>query len=142
MIHDLPAATAFLATLNDAHPSIQFTMETAVNNRVPFVGMVIIKTDQCLKTCVYKKNTNKNLSSSPDLFSQECKDLITMFLKLKYSEKLIDSTITRFQASQDQNQNCITPVDVPVRITLPFIDQKSSDIVRTDLRDLEKKNRP
>ena len=30
-------------------------------------------------------------------------------------------------------------MDSPVRITLPFKDQKSADIVRTDLRDLGKK---
>ena len=31
VVSDLPAVTDFLATLNDAHPAIQFTMETAVN---------------------------------------------------------------------------------------------------------------
>jgi len=34
-----PAATAFLTTLNDAHPSIHFTMETAINNRLPFIDV-------------------------------------------------------------------------------------------------------
>ena len=62
-----------------------------------------------------------------------------MFLKLKYPEKLIDSTIIRFHASQDQNQNCISPIDSPVRVTLSFKDQKSADLVRRDLRDLGKK---
>ena len=27
--------------MNDVHPAIQFTMETAVNNSLPFVGTVI-----------------------------------------------------------------------------------------------------
>ena len=35
-----PAATAFLTTLNDGHPSIHFTMETAINNRLPFIGVL------------------------------------------------------------------------------------------------------
>ena len=110
-------------TLNDAHPSVKFTMKTAANNRLPFVGMVIFKSDHCLKTCIYIKKTNEGLllhyqnhvgnrykrsllktmpdrvnrlSSSPDLFSQERKDLKTMFLKVKYLDRLIDSTITSF----------------------------------------------
>ena len=102
------------------------------NNSLPFVGMVITKTDNRFNTSVYRKKTNKGLllhyqshvdnrykrslmrtmldrakrlSSSPDLFSKECQDLKTIFLKLKYPEKLIDSTFKRFHASQDQNQN-------------------------------------
>ena len=138
LVPDLAAATDFLSVLNDAHPAIQFTMETAVNNSLPFVGMVITKTDNRFNTCVYRKNTNKGLllhyqshvdnrykrslmrtmldrakrlSSSPDLFSKECQDLKTVFLKLKY----------------------------PVLIILPFKDQKSADSVRRQLSDLGKK---
>ena len=75
----------------------------------------------------------KRLSSSPGLFCKECCDLRKMFLKLKYPVKLIDSIFKTFQASQDQNQSCIKPVDSPVLITLPFKDQKSADSVRRQL---------
>ena len=166
LVPDLTAATDFLSVLNDAHPAIQFTMETAVNNSLPFVGMVISKTDNHLSTSVYRKKTNKGLllhyqshvdnrykrslirtmldrakrlSSSPDLFSKECYDLRKMFLKLKYPLKLIDSIFKRFHASQDQNQSCSKPIDSPVLITLPFKDQKSADSVRKQLDDLGKK---
>ena len=166
LVPDLTAATDFLSVLNDAHPAIQITMETAVNNSLPFVGVVITKTDNHLNTSVYRKKTNKRLllhyqshvdnrykrslirtmldrakrlSSSPDLFSKECYDLREMFLKLKYPVKLIDSIFKRFHASQDQKQRCIRPVDSPVLITLPFKDQKSADSVRKQLNDLEKK---
>ena len=61
LVPDLTAATDFLSVLNDAHPAIQFTMETAVNNSLPFVGMVITKTDNHLNTSVYRKKTNKGL---------------------------------------------------------------------------------
>ena len=37
------------------------------------------------------------------------------------------------------NQNRIEPVNSPVRISLPFRDQKSADTVRKQLRDLGKK---
>ena len=79
------------------------------------------------------------LPSSPDLFSKENHDLKTMFLKLNYPEKLIDSTFKRFHASRDQKQSRVEPVDNPVRITLPFKDQKSVDSVRRQLSDLGKK---
>jgi len=107
LVSDLTAATDFLSVLNDAHPAIQFIMETAVNNSLPFVGMVITKTDDHTNTSVYRKKTNKGLllhyqshvdnrykrslirtmldrakrlSSSPDLFSKECHDLRKIFL--------------------------------------------------------------
>jgi len=58
---DLTAATDVLSVLNNAHPAIQFTMETAVNNNLPFAGMVITKTDNHLNTSVYRQKTNKGL---------------------------------------------------------------------------------
>lgn len=116
-------------------------METAVNNRLPFVGMVITKTDNHLNTSVYRKKTKrglllhyqshvdnrykrslirtmldraKRLSSSPDLFSKEFYDLRKMFLKPKYLVKLIDFIFKRFHACQDQDQSCIERIDSPV----------------------------
>ena len=71
----------------------------------------------------------KRLSSSPDLFSKECYDLRKMFLKLKYPVKLIGSIFKIFNASQDQDQSCIEPIDRPVLIILSFKDQKSADSV-------------
>ena len=61
LVRDLSDATDLLTTLNEAHPSIQFTMETATNNRLPFIGMEIIKIDHRLETRVYRKKTNKGL---------------------------------------------------------------------------------
>ena len=53
---DLTSATDFLSVLNNAHPAGQFTMETAVKNNLPFLGMVITKTDDnYLNTSVYRK---------------------------------------------------------------------------------------
>ena len=124
LVRDLSDATALLACLNEAHPSIQFTMEIATNDRLPFIGKEIIKIDSSLETCVYRKKTNKGLllhyqshvdsrykrsllrtmldrakrlSSTQDFLSQECKNLKEIFLKLKYPEKLINSAINRLQ---------------------------------------------
>ena len=116
--------------------------------------------DGSLETCVYRRKTNKGLllhyqshvdsqykrsllrtmldrakrlSSTQDFLLQKCKNLKGIFLKLKYPEKLIDSAINRLQHSTDPVQ---TPANSPVRITLPFKDQKSADVVRRRLGDL------
>ena len=57
-----------------------------------------------------------------------------IFSKLKYPEKLIDSTLNRIQHPTDPVQ---APSENPVRITLPFSkDKKSADVVRRQLGDL------
>ena len=61
------------------------------------------------------------------------KDLERHVGKLKYPEKLIDSAINRLQHPTDPVQ---TPANNPVRIMLPFKDQKSADVVRRRLGDL------
>jgi len=105
------------------------TLIISWNNRLPFVGIENFKTGHHLETSVYRKKTNKGLflhcqshvdirykqsflltmlnranrlSSTPDLFSKECRILKTVFLNLKYPEKLIDSTISRFNRSLGQ----------------------------------------
>ena len=160
LVHDHSEANDLLTRLNEAHSSIQFTMEVAINSRLPFIGTEIIKIDGSLETRVSRKKTNKGLllhyqshvdsrhkrsllrtmldrakrlSSTQDFLSQECKNLKGIFLKLKYPEKLIDSAINRLQHPTDPVQ---TPSDSPVRITLPFKDQKSADVVRRQLGDL------
>jgi len=165
-VKDIPTATAFLATLNESHPSISFTMEVANNNKLPFIGMELIQIGKQLKTCVYRKTTNKGLllhyqshvdarykrsllmtilnrahrlSSSPDLFAEECDNLKVIFSKLKNPERLVNSTITRFIESQNQEQVRDVQASAPVRIILPFKDQRSADTVRRQLSDLGKK---
>ena len=130
-VKDISTATTFLATLNEAHPAISFTMEVANNNKLPFIGMELTKTGKRLETCVYRKTTNKGLllhyqshvdarykrsllmtmlnrahclSSSPDIFAEERDNLRGIFLKLRYPEKLINSIITRFIESRNQQQ--------------------------------------
>ena len=65
-----------------------------------------------------------------------------VFLKLKYPERLIDSTISRSNHSlaHDQTRTVSTvTTDNPIRIISPFKDQISADIVRRVLRDLSAK---
>ena len=58
---DVPAAEAFLSTLNNCHPSISFTMELSSDNKLTFVGMEVLKEGCKLETSVYRKPTNTGL---------------------------------------------------------------------------------
>ena len=55
------AATEFLSTLNSLHPSLSFTMELPVDNKIPFIGIEIVKNGTKLETQVYRKPTNTGL---------------------------------------------------------------------------------
>ena len=69
-------------------------------------------------------------------FSQECRTLKGIFLKLKCLKKLIESAINSAQHPRDLNH---TPTDRPLRITLPYKYQKSADQLRRQLCDLGRK---
>jgi len=58
---DVPTASDFLSTLNNIHPSIDFTMELEENGMLPFLGMEIIRNGLRLDTKVYKKPTDTGL---------------------------------------------------------------------------------
>ena len=40
---NIPAAEDFLSTLNSCHPSINFAMELAPENKLPFIGMEVLR---------------------------------------------------------------------------------------------------
>jgi len=84
-------------------------------------------------------NRAYRLSSFSDLFAAECDNLKEIFLKLKYPERLINCTITRFIESQDREQTLDIQVNKPVRIIFPLKDQRSANLVRRQLSDLAKK---
>ena len=69
-------------------------------------------------------NRGYRLSSSWELFINECENLERMFLNLKYPSSLIDSTITTFVDSlmtdQQYQATIVTQADKPVRIILPL----------------------
>ena len=61
VVQDILTASTFLATLNEAHPALNFTMEVAFNGKLPFIGMELMKMGSQLRTCVYRKTTDKGL---------------------------------------------------------------------------------
>ena len=74
---------------------------------------------------------------------EKCDRLKLLFSRLKYPDKLINSTITRFIAIKATEQPVPSPTEnnspEPVRVVLPFKDQASADILRTQLKDLSQK---
>ena len=120
---DVEAASTFLSTLNEIHPSINFTMELEKNGKIPFLGMEIIRNGTRLDRKVYRKPTDTGLllhyhshvhikykhsllktmlnrafklSSNWQLFHQECERLRVIFTRLHYPEPLIQNTIKVF----------------------------------------------
>ena len=70
------AATDFLTTLDSFHPSLSFTIEFPDNNKIPFIGIEIIKNGTRIETQVYRKPTNTGLlldfQSHTDKRYKEC----------------------------------------------------------------------
>ena len=160
-------ATEFLSTLNDLHPSLTFTMELPVDNKIPFIGIEIVKNGTKLETQVYRKPTNTGLllhfqshtdkrykdsllhrayalSSTTEAFNAECAKLRSIFSRLDYPMSLIDSAINNFllrnsSANKTESNNDDSNT---VRISLPFKDQVAANAVRKQLRDLSHKIGP
>ena len=81
-MQDIPTATTFLAKLNKAHPSINFAMEVALNNKLPFIGMELGKMGSQVTTCMYRKTTGKGLLLQSHV-DNRCKQSLPMtMLKL------------------------------------------------------------
>ena len=55
------AAAKFLSILNGLHPSPTFTMELPVDNKIPFIGIEIVKNGTKLETQVNRKPTYTGL---------------------------------------------------------------------------------
>ena len=121
-VPDIQSATTFLATLNECHPCIYFTMEIADSNKEQFLGTMIERKGCELVASVYRKPTNNGLllhfqshvdmhykksliktmlsGLPPFIFLEsvvrECDYLKGMFFKLGYPNRPVDATVTSF----------------------------------------------
>ena len=165
---DVQAASTFLSTLNETHSSISFTMELEENGKLPFLGMEIMRNSTWLHKKVYRKPTDTGfllhyyshvdmkykhsllktmlnrafkLSSNWQYFHPRCERLKEIFTRLHYPEPLIQNTIklfveTKVTGSKRPPQQA---GEIPVRIPLPFKDQRSANKLREQLSDLSRK---
>ena len=154
------SATDFLQVLNRVHPSLSFTMELEHEGSIPFLGTVITRCGNTLKTEVYRKPTDTGLllhfqsyvdnrykkglvntmvdrayrlSSTEEGFTKECDKLRTTFSKLHYPSTLVNSTIRRFMQETDRALHVVTSSEPSVYIELPFKDQRSADRVLKEI---------
>ena len=81
------------------------------------------------------------LSSTKELIEAECQKLKSMFSKLKFLKDLVDSIVSAFFKSKLSSEPS-PPVQYeqpPIRIVLPFKNQKSADVLRKQLDSLGNK---
>ena len=58
------AAEQFLEFANNLHPSIKFTIDHEHNNCLPFLDILITRSDQYFSTSVFRKTTYTGLGSN------------------------------------------------------------------------------
>ncbi|PFX24531.1 Pro-Pol polyprotein [Stylophora pistillata] len=149
--------------------SVKFTMEVEKNSKLPFLGTELLNHAPRIETKVYVKPTNTGLllhyqshvdnrykrsllktmldrahrlSSSWAHFSDECDRLKKVFARLKYPERLVNSTINTFLQSRivgtQPTQTPKEPISI-VRVVIPFKDQESANHVKKELKNLSMK---
>ena len=160
------AATDFLTTLNSLHPSLSFTMELPIDNKISFIGIEIIKnrtkidtqykkptntgfllhfhshTDKRYKYCLFKTTVHRayDLSSTTEALNQECIRLRSILTRLDYHSAMINSFITKTIQSFSFGTREKNEVDSSVvRVSLPFKDQTSANAVKRQMRNLSHK---
>ena len=169
VIPDLSTARDFLNTLKHAHTAIKFTMEVENGGMLPFLGIQLLNRAPRIETKVFVKPTNSGLllhyyshvnnryrrgllttmldrayrlSSSWSYFTEDCERLKSVFSKLKYPKHLVDSIVKNLLnlrvADQSPLQSKSTTKNT-TRVVIPFKDQESANIVKTQLKDLSVK---
>ena len=58
---DVSSASVFLSTPSEIHPSLSFKMELGNNDKLPFLGMMIIRNSPRPETKVYGKPTDTGI---------------------------------------------------------------------------------
>jgi len=86
-------------------------------------------------------NRASKLSSNWQFFHQECERLKQIFTRLHYPEPLIQNTIRLFIEMKvtGSTRPPQQTDEIPVRIPLPFKDQRSANKLREQLSDLSRK---
>jgi hypothetical protein len=134
----LASAEDFLNTLNNCHPSLNFTMECEVNGKLPFLGMEAIRTHGHIETKVHVKPTITGLllhyqshvdrrykssliitmlnrafplSSSWKHIVEECDRLKSVFTNLRYPLRLVDTIISEFVTKKYAEMNSSIPTE-------------------------------
>ena len=157
---NIATATDFLNTLNHAQTLCQLHfpfLGTQLLNRAPQIetnvyvkpvntGLLVqwqSHVDNRYKRCLLTTLLDRayRLSSSWPYFSEECERLKSLFSRLDYPHHLVNSAVNTFINSRVADQQPLQASgrlagnDV-TRVVIPFKDQDSSNIVKTQLKDI------
>ena len=156
----------FLKYMNSKHENISFTEETESNNTMPFLDVLITRSNGSFVTSLYRKATFSgvftnfysfisiqfkaslistllyrcfHLTSSNELFHQEVERLREILAKNSYPLEFIDQCITSFLNKQYKPKPTVATVEPKTTtIMLPFLGKVSLEI-RNRLRKYTKK---
>jgi len=143
-------ARALLKTLNSKHKNIEFTMETEINNELPFLDVLIKRDTLGFHTTVYRKKTftgtymnwkslaprtykiglincllnrAQRICSSEKLFKEEVSRIKKILIKNNYPSKLICNQVQDFIKKTKAPPKPPTDPTIPKRIVylvLPY----------------------
>ena len=68
----------FLLLLNKLHPSLTFTSEVEVDNKLPFLDVLVEKTSTCFLTSVYRKPTFSGLYTRWESFARNQESCLSL----------------------------------------------------------------
>ena len=147
-------------------PTLPLVLQCNSRKTGNFLGIEIIRNSARLDRKVYRKPTDTGLllhyyshvdmkykhsllktmlnrafklSSNWHFFHRECERLKEIFTRLHYPEPLIQNTIRFFVEMTGSKLLPQQTGGIPVRITLPFKDQRSANKLREQLSDLSRK---
>ena len=125
-------------------------MEVQTDGRIPFIGMDIKPTNtglllhfqshtdkrykhSLLKVMVYRAHV---ISSTIEIFNEECARLRSIFCRLDYPIGLINSTIRSVASKLSTNTVNLNQANetATIRISLPYKEQRAADTVRKQIR--------
>ena len=150
MFRDKDECDKMFKAINAIHPSIEFTMETEVNNTLPFLDVLVERTKDKFITSVYRKSTftgqyvnfqsfcnrkrKRNLIQtlydravricSPETLDKEIEKIANILQENGYPKKLIERVIDR-RKQGTMNQQSTEPELQIIPLRLPFIGEQS-----------------
>ena len=142
-------ALEFLNSLNEIHPSLNFTMENEQDNRLPFMDVLVIREETGLSTTIYRKPTFTGLYTrwdsycstdqkislirsltnramkicSPKYLGEEIMKLKSIFGKNGYPQPIVNRVIDQ---TLHQKAPAATVELKPVYLRLPWLGAASS----------------
>ena len=137
---------SFYKSLNNSHPSLQYTCEKEQDGELPFLDVKVIRNNLTLETMVYRKPTfsgdyvkwdsfcgkkrkinliktlvhRGKMICSPKHLPQELKNIRSIFIENGYPVSVVDGTINR-KIQNYARDALFGPSKYPVYMKLPYI---------------------